>query len=245
MDFLKTDGIVLKEIPAGDADKILFILSSKAGKIKVYARGARRPRNRFSLSSQFLCYAEYVLTYGKEMYTLSSAEVKESFYETRTDLELLTYSAHMSDILQDVVMENQPAGKTLQLFLNSIFMMSKKQKNKALITKIFELRLLKILGYASCMRDCSVCHTMRQEHFFSFSNCGIMCSECKNRDPHATKISEGTLQAIGHITCSPLEKLFGFDVSATVLQELEYVVSRFLQDRLERKYTKLNFLDKI
>ena len=39
----KTQGVVLKQTPIGEADRILSILTPDLGKVRVVARGGRRP----------------------------------------------------------------------------------------------------------------------------------------------------------------------------------------------------------
>lgn len=246
MDFLRTDGIIIKEVSVGEADKIVSILTGQTGKITAYARGARKPRNRLTAVTQFLCYSDMILIPGRDFYTVSSAEIRDSFYHLGADLETLTYYAHMTDILNDVIQENQPSQKTMQLFLNSIYMITKKGKSAELITRIFELRLLKILGYTGVFKACGACNNITEGHsYFSFMQCAILCDKCKVKDPYATRLSPGALNAIIHITTASIDKLFKFDVSSDVLKELDYIITRYLSERLEKKYTKLSFLKKI
>ncbi|NLO38342.1 MAG: DNA repair protein RecO, partial [Ruminiclostridium sp.] len=46
MAYIKTRGVVVREVAAGDYDKILTVLSDELGKISVSARGVRRSGNR-------------------------------------------------------------------------------------------------------------------------------------------------------------------------------------------------------
>jgi len=71
------------------------------------------------------------------MYTVNSCDVIESFYDIRNDLERLTYAAHMMDIVNDVILENQPASRLLQLFLNSLYMLSKTDRSPLQIVRVF------------------------------------------------------------------------------------------------------------
>jgi DNA repair protein RecO (recombination protein O) len=119
MSYLKTKGIVIREVNTGEADKVLTIFSRHNGKITGFAKGARRPKSKFIAGTQYLCYSEFVLYKNADMFSINNCDVIEPFYEIRNDMEKLTYSAHIVDILNDVVQENQPSGKILQLFLNT------------------------------------------------------------------------------------------------------------------------------
>ena len=245
MSYLRTKGIVIKEINTGEADKIITIFSRSQGKISAHAKGARRPRSKLVACTQLLCYGDFVLFKGRNMFSINSCEVIEPFYEIRNDIIKLTYSAHLIDIINDVVQENQPSSRVLQLLLNTLYMLAKTDRKPELLAKIFEIRLMAILGYAPFVRGCMVCGRDKvDKNFFSFKNCGIICSaeDCVSTDPYSISITPGTVKALCHIVHSRMEQLFNFNVSEEVLSELTYISRRYLRERLEKDYTKLDFL---
>lgn len=245
MSYLKTKGIVIREVNTGEADKILTVFSRNRGRISVLAKGARRPRSSNSAGSQLLSYCDYVLFSGRDMYTMNSSEVLEPFYEIRNDLERLTYAAHLTDIVNDVIQENQPASKLLQLLLNSLHMLAKTDKPPELIARIFELRCLAIMGYAPYVGSCIECGATPQEGYsFSFRKCGFICARdsCREADRFAVELSPGAARAIQYIVQSRMEGLFSFGLSAGVLEELGRINRRYIRERLEKDYTKLDFL---
>lgn len=243
MGFIKTQGVVIKEVNTGEADKIITIFSKGQGKISGFAKNARRTKNRIAAGTQLLCYSDFVLFKGKDMHNISSCDVIESFYEIREDVFKLTYSAHMIELINDVVQENQPATKVLQLFLNSMHFLSKTEKSSELIIRIFELRLLAILGYSPYVRGCVNCGAEDVNNIsFSFKKCGFLCSNCAGEDVLATELSLGAVKAINHIVHAKIDELFNFNLSPQVLSEVGKVTKRYLKDRLERDYNKLDFL---
>lgn len=248
MSYVKTKGIVIKEVNIGEADKIVTIFARNQGKISALAKGARRPKSKLVACTQFLCYSDFVLFKGKDMFTVNSCEVIEPFYEIRNNLVNLTYSAHIVDVINDIIQENQPATKVLQLFLNTLYMLTKTEKSPELITRIFEIRLLSILGYAPYVRGCMICGREELNNIsFSFKKCGFICGDngCVSNDAYALKISPGTAKALYHIVYAKMQDLFSFSVSEEVLNELAKISRRYLRERLERDYTKLDFLKTI
>lgn len=244
MGHIKTKGMIVREVNTGEADKIVTIFSKNFGKITGTAKNARRPKSNLVAGTQFLCYSDFVLYKGKEMYSINSCDIIEPFYEIRNDIIRLTYAAHIIDIILDIIQENQPASKVLQLLLNTMHMLCKSDKNPELLVRIFELRLMSILGYAPNVKGCMECGSeeMSGGLAFSFSKCGVLCSACKIKDKLAMDISAGTYRTMNHIIYSSPQELFSFNVSDTVLNELGRINRRFLKDRLERDYTKLEFL---
>lgn len=246
MAYIKTKGIILREFNTGEADKIVTIFSKSLGKLTGTAKGARRPKSKFVAGSQFLCYSDFVLYKGKDMYSINSCDIIEPFYEIRNDIIRLTYAAHAADIISDVIQENQPASKVLQLLLNTLHMLSKTDKSPELIIRIFEVRLMSILGYAPFVRGCMECGNEDiTKAAFSFKKCGILCGSCKIVDKSAYDISIGTSKALNHIIYSKLTELFSFNLSQSILDELGRITKRYIKERLERDFTKLDFLKEL
>ena len=248
MAFLKTRGIVIKEVATGEADKIITLFSRNRGRISALAKGGKRPKSKLSAGSQLMCYGEYVLYSAKDMYSINSCEVLEPFYEIRNDMVKLTYAAHFMDIMQEIIQENQSSPKLLQLLLNSLHMLAKTEKLPELVSRVFEFRTLSIAGYAPHVRNCMLCGLEQEKTYaFSFSKCGFICDskKCSTEDCFALELSPGAAKALQHIIYARAEELFRFGLSPEALEELSRVSKRYLRERLERDFTKLDFLKSI
>ncbi|NJD03494.1 MAG: DNA repair protein RecO [Ruminiclostridium sp.] len=248
MSYIKTKGLIIKEVNTGEADKIVTIFSRSRGRISALAKGARRPRSKLVAGTQFLSYCDYLLFSGREMYSINSCEVEEPFYEIRNDMIRLTYAVHFIDIINDAIQENQPSPKVLQLLLNSLHMLSKTDKEPELIARIFELRFLSVIGFAPFVKGCIICGREDLAGIsFSFRKCGFICSNeaCITNDAFALELSQGAVKAIQHIVHSKADELFSFTLSPPVLDEVGKVTKRYLRERLEKDYKKLDFLKEI
>lgn len=246
MGYVKTGGVVIREVNTGEADKVVTILTKSHGKISGYAKGARRPKSPLVAGTQFLCFSDFMLFKGRDMYNISSCDVVESFYEIRNDIVKLTHAAHIADIINDVMQEEQPAGRVLQLSLNTLHILAKTDKPPELITRIFELRFLSILGYAPYVKGCMECAEEDSTNlYFSFRKCGFICHKCVLTDNGAINISPGAARTLQHIVHAKMKDLFHFTVSQEVLNELSRISKRYLRDRLEKDYTKLDFLKEL
>lgn len=248
MSYIKAKGLVIREVNTGEADKIITIFSKSRGRIAALAKGARRPRSKLVAGTQFLCYCDYMLFSGRDMYSINNCEVLEPFYEIRNDIIRLTYAAHFIDIINESILENQPSPRALQLLLNSLHMLSKTDKDPQLIARIFEMRVLSILGYAPYVRSCMICGSGDINNVsFSFRKCGFLCSSdsCTSNDGFAIPLSQGAARAIQYIVHAKPAELFSFRLSQQVLDELGRINRRYLRERLEKDFTKLDFLKEI
>ena len=236
MKQIKVNGIIIAENNSNDFDKMLTMLTPNLGKIGCSARGARRTKSQLLAGTQFLCFGEYMLFKGSENYSINSCNTIEMFYNLRTDLDKLMYASHITKIINDVTTENQNSYYILQLFLNTLYAMSKTDKNLDLITSVFKMRLLKILGFTPNVNECVVCKSKENLIEFSFKDNGFKCSECAKQDAGAFKISESTRNAIIYSIKANPKKIFSFELTETPLREFEIVSRLYFNEKLEKEY---------
>jgi len=154
MGLIKTKGIILLESNMGDYDKMLTMLTPGYGKIGCSAKNARRQKSLLLAGTQFLCFGEYMMYKGNNIYHINSCETIEMFYPIRTDLDKLKYAVYISKIVSDVTNENENSYKIL---LNTLYIISETSLDLNLILSIFKLRLAYILGYMPQIHKCVCC----------------------------------------------------------------------------------------
>ncbi len=248
MGFVRTKGIVVKEVETGEADRYVTIFTDVLGKISIYVRGLRRMKSRFAAPAQLLCYSEFVLFQNRGRFSINSAEVIEPFYNLRNDVVTLTYASHFLEIVNDVVQEDQPMPELLRLFLNCLHMLTRPDKDPLLISSIFELKTLSMLGYAPGLDNCAICGCKTTAGAtFSFIKCGLICNsvKCREGDRFAAGITDDAANVLKYIINSRMEDLFRLGSSPNVLAELRYIIKRYMRERLEKDYNKLDFLRRL
>ncbi len=236
MGTIKTNGIILQESNMGDYDKMLTMLTPGYGKISCAAKGARRPKSALLAGSQFLCFGDYLLYQGTNTYHVNSCETIEMFYKLRTDLDKLKYASHITKIIYDVTNENENSYKILQLFLNTLYMISETDENLDLIIAIFKLRLMCILGFTPSIKECKGCKTTEELLYFSFKDSGFKCGACAKVDKSVMQITMATVDAIRYIVLAPPKKIFSFKVKEETIKELEIISKIYLNQKLEKEY---------
>ena len=212
MKTVKTKGIIIAEKIMSDFDKMLTILTPNMGKIECVAKGSRRPKSLLMAGTQFLCFGDYMLYNGGENYRMNSCETIELFYNIRTDLDKLKYAVYITKIINDVTTENQNNYKILQLYLNTLYVISNTDKDLEFVTSIFRLRLLSIIGYRPEIEECKTCKEKENITKFSIRDNGFKCTACGKQDKGAIDMSETTKDAIRYIILSDSKKIYSFQL---------------------------------
>ena len=236
MRTVKTKGIIIAEKTMSDFDKMLTILTPNLGKIECVAKGSRRPRSLLMAGTQFLCFGDYMLYKGGENYSMNSCETIELFYNIRTDLDKLKYAVYITKIINDVTTENQNNYKILQLYLNTLYVISNTNKDLEFVTSIFRLRLLSIIGYRPEIEECKTCKEKENLTKFSIRDNGFKCTACGKQDKGAIDMSETTKDAIRYIILSDAKKIYSFQVPKESIEELKIISKLYLTEKLEKEY---------
>ena len=187
-------------------------------------------------ATQFLCFGEYLLYKSGNTYSINSCETIEVFYDIRTDLDKLKYAAYITKIINDVTTENQNTYRVLQLYLKTLYVISKTDKDLKLINSIFRLRLMSIIGFRPVIDECRNCKTKDELNYFSFKDNGLKCEVCGKLDKGAIKITPTTKDAIKYVILADSKKIYSFDVPEDSVKELEIISKVYLEDKLEKKY---------
>lgn len=234
MGNVKIKGVVIAENNMGDFDKMITLLTPN-GKIGCSARGSRRPKSQLMAGTQFLCFGEYLLFKGGSNYTLNSCDTIEVFYNIRIDLDKLETTAKITKIIQDVTDENQNTYKILQLYLNTLYIISETELDLKFVEAIFKIRLLCLLGFTPRVKECVGCKEEKITHF-SFKDEGFKCENCSKQDTGSIHILEATKNAISYIVMAPAKKLYSFHISEEATRELVLIAKIYANDKLEKNY---------
>lgn len=235
MGTIKTKGIIIAENNMGDFDKMVTLLTPN-GIIGCSAKGARRPKSQLMAGTQFLCFGEYMCFKGSHSYTLNSCETIELFYNIRCDLDKLRYAVHITKIIQDVTDENQNTYQILQLYLNTLYIISETDMDLELIVSIFKLRLLCLLGFCPIIQTCTECKEKNHLTYFSLKDNGFKCEVCSKQDTSAIQITEATKKAIEYIVLAPAKKLYSFTLGEESKKQLVMISKLYTDIKLEKEY---------
>ena len=236
-------GIISREVDTGEADRYLTILSAERGKLECYAKGIRRQKSKLASQAGLMSYGEYQLFNNKDRYILTSAKAVEPFYRIREDVVKYAYAAHFLEIAGDVIVEAQAFPQALQTLLNALYVMCFRDMNPDFVSRVFEIRILALSGFAPMLDQCSVCGAGLEPGGADFAvyGDGLVCGgeECRNAAGRTVSVSSGALKAIKHVSQCGAAEIFKFTVNGAVASELASVIPAYLRYHFGKDYDKL------
>jgi DNA repair protein RecO (recombination protein O) len=149
MRSLTTEGIVIKRRNSYEADRILTIFTKNKGKIKVKAKGVRKITSRRAGHIELLNYAVFSLHQPSTgMPILTEAESLKNYSVLKKDLKRIGVAYYFCELVDGLCAENQENEEIFTLLKQALEIISKDERLD-LISYRFELKLLKLLGFAN------------------------------------------------------------------------------------------------
>ena len=242
--YIKTSGIVLREIEYKDNDKLLTVLTQELGKRTFRARGVKSSRSRMRSACQLLAYSEMTLFEYRDHYTLNEAEPLELFWGVRSDVEKLALGSYFAEVLENLAGEGVADPALLSLILNSLYALDKLNKPLGLVKSAFELKLMALSGYEPLLDACAVCGTPEPEDpRFQLTDGVLHCGRCRPEagEGASVPLSKGVLSAMRHVIYGDPKRLFSFALGREELERMGRICERFLVTQLDRGFRTLDF----
>lgn len=141
----KTEGIILKRINYGEADRILTIYTKHYGKIRVLAKGVRRITSRRGGNVELFNHVALFLHQGKNLDLLNEAQVIDAFKVWRRDLKKVAVAYYFVELVDKLTPEGQANQAVFQLLKNYLGKIGTAILPR--LTRSFEEALLEELGF--------------------------------------------------------------------------------------------------
>jgi len=87
----ETKAVIIKTQDFKENDKLVWFYTEKSGKITAVVRGAKKSKSKFLALTLPLCYGEYMVYKGKNLYTLQEGKIINSFQGLLDNLYKLIY----------------------------------------------------------------------------------------------------------------------------------------------------------
>lgn len=238
--FLKTDGLVVRQVNYKDNDQILTVLTKEHGLMTLKARGVRSRSSRLKGACQLLAYSEFTVFENRGFHTINEANAIQMFPELRTDIELLSLASYFAQVAEVLSQEDMPNPELLSLTLNALYALCRRLCTPELVKAAFELRAACLGGYTPQLSGCAVCGDPEPDRFDVRG--GILCcASCSAGEGLRLPVSPGSLAAIRYLVSCDAKRLFSFRLEGRAVKELCDLAETYLQTQLERGFYTLDF----
>jgi DNA repair protein RecO (recombination protein O) len=145
MALYKTKGIVLGSRPFDETGKLVTFFTSDYGKIRVIAKGAKRPTSKFGGRVETFSLLELLIAEGRNLDILSQCETIESFQKLREREDFIRLGLYFIRIIDSATVERQKNRPLFKLLAHSLAKM-KEGIEIPKVVRFFEVNFLRVEG---------------------------------------------------------------------------------------------------
>lgn len=239
----RCEAIVLARMDFGEADRILTLYSRQRGKLRVIAKGARRPLSRLGPHLEYFSRSRLMLAKGRELDVVTGAETADAYLGIRDDLDAFGHASHMVEILSRLTQDRQENQAVFDLLANSLRLLAD-GLDPFHVTRHYEWALLTLLGFRPELYGCVECRAplAAVPHPFAVDAGGFLCDMCRARAPGARAVGVEAQKYLRALDRGGLAATVRLRVDDPLRAELESLLSAYVRQIAERDLGSLRVL---
>jgi DNA repair protein RecO (recombination protein O) len=239
-----TEGVILRRVDYGEADRILTVLTREHGKIGVIARGVRKAGSRLAAHTDLFARSRMQLARGRgELDVLIQAETVGSAAPL-ADARRAACASVCAELTDRVLESSHPDEETFDLVVEALGDCTDNQRDPRGALVWLTRRMIDRLGYAPQLYECASCATRLAETsaWFSAVAGGLLCTRCSASDPGSVECSVRVIKVLRVAATGDrdLYRRLRFDEQSLAI--LEAVAERELAQHLDRQLRSLSVL---
>lgn len=240
MPLYKEQGVVLRAVKLGEADKIVTVMTQGSGKVRAVAKGIRKTTSRFGARLEPTTHVSLMLYRGRgSLDTVSQAEIISPFLPVRGDLGLFAAAETMLEATDKVAEEHERNVRLFMLLLSGLRALGTVPADAAAVAESFLLKLLSLSGFHPSLTACAECGRP-DPGFFASGQGGAVCSDCAA--PDAGPVSREALELLAHLGGGGLVEAGALQADPRVRRESRALLFGFTEYHLERRIKSLPML---
>ncbi|HEX2266946.1 MAG TPA: DNA repair protein RecO [Actinomycetota bacterium] len=233
MPLYKEQGIVLRSMKLGEADKILTILTQGAGKVRAVAKGIRRTTSKFGGRLEPLTHVSLMLYRGRNLDTVTQCEIVHPFRAVRSDFERIAAGETMVEAVDKVAEEHERNVRLFLLLLSGLRSLETEPRDPAAVAESFLLKLLSLSGFHPSLSACAACGVPGPHEWFAASQGGVVCRSCAEND--AARTSQPALRWLDTLARADLNGAGEVIPEPRVRREGRAILYGYAEYHLERR----------
>lgn len=258
-----TEAIVLKHTDLGEADRVLALFTPQKGKIRVVAKGVRRPISKKTGHLELLCHSQLHVAQGRNLDIVTQAQSIENFPFLRTELWHMTCGFYLAELIERFIEDDTVHLDVYNLFQKALRFLDadaqavrkkrtegisvgsfQERERTQLLLRYFEVCLLSYVGYEPVLKNCAHCNTelRPEENGFTPALGGALCPNCAHL--WAQPLSMNALKVLRLLQRSEdWAQVPRFHVEPRLQIEVENALHGLLRFHLERDLKSWSFLE--
>ena len=243
----RSEALVLKTSPMGEAGLIVTLYSGEAGKLRAAAHGIRKPTSKMVGHLEPLNRVELSLVRsgsGDSMDNITQAQVVESFPGLKANLESISKAVYMAELVDGFGVEGGGNPEVYSVLVDTLRLLDSHPQGDIAL-RYFEVQLLKFSGFMPELYRCVEC---RQEispgqHVFSPDVGGTLCRRCTPGGPRIMGLSINALKVLRFLDRTSITELSNLRTNKGLEDEIKGLLSATLSYWLDKEIRSKRFME--
>lgn len=242
----RTEALILRRSDFGEADRLLTVLTPERGKLRLVAKGARKPSSRKSGHVELLSHGQYMVAVGRELDIITQAETLEPFLPVREDLGRTTYGQYFAE-LADAFTAERDENRPLFYLLKDALGWLCDAGDLPLVARYYELHLLGLVGYQPQLFICGGCKKRLEPevNYLSAADGAVLCRKCGYDQVGTIELSVNALKVLRFLQTGDWEVCRLLRLSPESHAEVERTLNHYLTYHLERKLKSVDLIHRL
>ncbi len=242
----RAEGVVLRRHDFGETGRILTVFTPQYGKLRLLAKGVRRPGSRKAGHLEPFTRVDLMIARGRELDIITQAQALDIFPVLRKDLLQIGRAAYVVELIDRFTVAESDARQLYRLLVETLERLSGDTRHETIL-RYYEIRLLDLTGFRPELSRCLGCEDeiLPQDQYFSSSAGGVLCPNCGRGNKSAQPISLSALKVLRHFQRSAFIEIASIQVGEDTNSELERIVEAYLSYVLERRLNAPMFLRQV
>jgi len=239
----RTEAIVLRRTDFGEADRLLTVFTPARGKLRLVAKGARKPSSRKSGHVELFSRGEFLVAVGRDLDIITQAETVEPFLPLREDLLRTTYAYYVAELADAFTAERDENAPLFRLLVEAFGWLCEAE-DLPLAARYYELHLLGLAGYQPQLFACVGCKKRLEPEvsYLSAAEGGVLCPDCGRNRPGTIELSVNALKVLRFLQTRDWDTCRLVRLSPASHAEVERAMNGYITYHLERKLKSVDFI---
>lgn len=203
LEQFKTEAIVLRRVPYGEADLIVTFFSRDRGKMAGIAKSAKKSIRRFggAFEPGTLAEISYTERGGTNLANLSEAKVLRPMNGAMKTLSRIETATRAIELALVFLQDHQPAQDKFEI-LNRRLEYLCGNNPSATDSASFDVEWLRLAGFGPNISGCTVCDengAANERWKFGLDQGGLLCGECSERIANCVNLGESAARGFGFL----------------------------------------------
>lgn len=170
MNSLQTRGIILSRTDYGEADRIITVLTPDHGKLRLMAKGVRKPKSKLAGGIELFSTSELSFIRGRgEIGTLISSRLETHYDGILHDIERVQLGYDLIKLLNKAT-EDEPEPEYFMVLENALKALDNPGIGQTLIRAWFGAQLLRLSGHSPNLQTDTEGRKLDAERTYNFDS---------------------------------------------------------------------------